>query len=212
MAPRTARATILKRYTHLPALLSILQTRTLTVLSPSAWEDKNDRVFMEEYARKCRLSTVLGLCFSQAAETFHHWKVFAPGASGVCIEFHKAELLAVVPKTGFKHRRVGYKKPTSLLASYATAWELPFIKGWAYRDEKEYRIIFSSADEDGQFKALPIQLATIRSIVVNPWLPSPLFNATREAILHVPGCSMLPVHQSKVIDNEHWQAYATRDA
>ncbi len=209
---KTVRATILKRYTHLPALLSVLQERQLTVLSPSTWEDKNDRVFMEAYGRKKSLSTVLGLCFSQAAETFHHWKVFAPGPSGACIQFQKFRLLEAVPKSGFTHRRVTYKKPATLLGSYATASELPFIKNWAYRDEKEYRIVYSSASEELPVKTFPFQLAVIRDVVLNPWLPSALFEATRQAILQISGCSGLAVTQSKVVDNEHWQRYANEDA
>jgi hypothetical protein len=208
MGNKTVRAALLKRYTHLPALLSLLQSRQLVLLSPSSWEDKNDRVFMTEFARAQGFNTLLALCFSQAAETFHHWKIFAPGASGVCIEFHKELLLGSLPKLGFKQRRITYKKPTSLLAGYATKSQLAFIKGWAYRDEKEFRIVYSAEPEEPEPKSIPISLSTIRSIVVNPWLPAPLYEATRTAINCIQGCENIPVMQSKVIDNEHWQAYA----
>lgn len=212
MPSKPIRATLLKRYTHLPALLAMLQRREITILSPDTWEDKNDRVFMAEYAKSKELETLLGICFSQAAETFHHWKIFAPGASGVCVEFHKAQLLEVVAANGFLHKRITYKRPASLLGSYSTVSQLPFIKGWAFRDEKEYRVIYSSKTECIKLKSFPIPLNVIRSIVVNPWLPAPLFEATRKAIAKVVGCSRIPVVHSKVIDNENWQAYASRCA
>jgi hypothetical protein len=208
----TVRATLLKRYTHLPALLSLLQSKEITLLTPAAWDDKNDRVFMEQYARKTGKTTVLGVCFTQAAETYHHWKVFAPGAAGVCIEFQKTQMLASIPKNGFKHKKVAYENAVSLLASYATASDLPFIKGAAYRDEKEYRIIYASETEELLAKSFPFQLSCIRRIVVNPWLPEPLFEATKDAIARAPGCSRLLVTQSKVIDNRHWQSYAKSSA
>lgn len=208
MPPRSIPAKLLKRYTHLPAALGLLRERQLTLLSPSTWEDKNDRVFMEQYASKRQLSTLVGICFSQAAETFHHWKVFAPGSAGVCIELHKEKLLQAVPKAGFRHGRVTYKKPVSLIGGYATRSELPFIKGWAFRDEKEYRVIFESDSEQLQTHTIPIDLSCVRSIVVSPWLPEPLFNATRLAINQIPGCQDIPVTHSRVINNEHWQAYA----
>lgn len=206
------RATLLKRYTHLPALLALLRSREVTLLTPATWDDKNDRVFMEQYARKTGKTSVLGVCFTQSAETYHHWKVFAPGAAGVCVEFMKSDLLASIPKVGFKHKKVSYQNAIELLSSYATAWDLPFIKGTAYRDEKEYRIIFSSETEELLIKSFPIRLSSIRRIVVNPWLPEPLYEATKAAVVSSPGCSDLVVMQSKVVNNKHWQAYAQHNA
>lgn len=206
------RATLLKRYTHLPALLSLLRSKEVTLLTPATWDDKNDRVFMEQYARKTGKESVLGICFTQAAETYHHWKVFAPGAAGVCIEIDKPRLLASIPKSGFKHKKVTYQNASTLLASYATASDLPFIKGSAYRDEKEYRIIYSSETEELLAKSFSIQISCIRRIVVNPWLPDPLFEATKDAITRTPGCSKLLVMQSKVVDNKYWQSYAKSSA
>lgn len=208
MVTRSIRAKFLRRYTHLPSLLGLLRTRQLSLLSPTSWEDKNDRVFMEQYSIQKNLSTLVGICFSQAAETFHHWKIFAPGNAGVCIEFHKEALLASIPPKGFRHRRVTYKKPVSLIGGYSTISELPFIKGWAFRDEKEYRIIFESESETLQSHNIPIELNSIRSVVTSPWLPKSLFDATRSAINEIPGCEDIPVVSSMVIDNEHWQNFA----
>ncbi|EHR70803.1 hypothetical protein BurJ1DRAFT_1957 [Burkholderiales bacterium JOSHI_001] len=211
MPSKTIRATLLKRYTHLPALLDLLRTRRLLLLSPDSWEDQNDRVFMREYARLASLGTVRALCFSQASETFHHWKIFAPGAAGVCVEFHKAALLASVNGTSFNHKRIIYRRPAWFEGRPIRAGDLPFVKSWAYRDEKEYRIVYSSKSESEHYSTLELDLSAVRAVVINPWLPESLFETTRACINELPGCNDIPVRQSRVISNEQWQSIA-RDA
>jgi len=76
----------LNRYTDLTALAGILSTSSITFLSPESWEDRNDAYNLAAYKMRKELATVLALCFSQGVETFYHWKAFAPGPSGVCIE------------------------------------------------------------------------------------------------------------------------------
>lgn len=208
----STRATILRRYTELPGLLALLQRREITLLSPLSWDDKNDRESMTRYAQAKGLKSALGICFSQAAETYHHWKVFAPGSSGVCIEFRKSELLAAVPKNSYVHKKVTYKRPVEFVGGYATPAQLPFIKGWAYRHEIEYRIIYSSETENVRSVAFPFDLACIRSISLGPWLAEPLFEAAKAAILATAGCSEIPVVQSRVVQNEAWLAYINKDA
>lgn len=208
----STKATILRRYTELPSLLALLQRQEITLLSPLSWDDKNDRESMARYAQANGLKSALGVCFSQAAETYHHWKVFAPGSSGICIEFHKTELLEAVPKVGFVHKKVAYKKPAEFLSGYPKPSQLPFIKGWAYRHEIEYRIIYASDTENTRLKAFPFALSCIRSITLSPWLPSPLFEAAKSAILATKGCINIPVVQSKVVENESWLAYVNGDA
>lgn len=205
-------ARYLKRYTQLPAVLSMLESRAITLLSPSGWEDKNDRVFMEQYARHTSTASVLGLCFTQAAETFHHWKVFAPGVAGVCVEFHKQGLLQQVPRIGYMHRAISYMNPIQLLASYDTPRDWPFIKGSAYRDEREYRIVYSSPAEVLLSNSFKLNLSCIRQIIVNPWLPEPLFEACKNALMRAAADHELRVSQSRVIDNKSWQEYAKRAA
>lgn len=210
MPVRTPKAIILRRYTELPVVLEVLQNRQLTLLSPLLWDDKNDRASMQSYADSEGHKSVLGICFSQAAETFHHWKVFAPHSSGVCIEFHKNELLALVPNAGYKHRKVKYQRPPEFLAGYPTSRDLPFIKGWAYRHEIEYRIVYASEAKGLQAISFPIEPSSIRSIVLSPWLAKALVEPTRKAINAVAGCEKIPVTHSSVVENEAWIAYVNR--
>lgn len=203
-------ARCLRRYTDLPGALHVLQNRCVTLLPPLSWDDKNDRAAMQRYAQASGHKSVLGLCLSQAAETFHHWKVFAPGQSGVCIEFRKQDLLAQVPRTGYQHKEVQYQNPTEFLAGYPTPSELPFIKGSGYRHEIEYRIVFADETEGRQSVSFPVTLDSIRSIVLSPMLPSALAETVRSTINRIPGCEGIPVTHSKVVENEAWIQYVNR--
>jgi hypothetical protein len=99
---------VLRRYTDLAAAMNILQTRTLTLTDPSRWDDGNDRYGMAEFKRRQGLQTLLAMCFATCAETYHHWRVFTEGKSGVCFEIDKAQLLAQLDTLdGFQHRGGG---------------------------------------------------------------------------------------------------------
>lgn len=211
MTPRRPIASILRRYTELPSALDILRQRRLTLLSPLTWDDKNDRAAMQRYASARENQSVLGLCFSQAAETFHHWKIFAPNSSGVCIEFHKKLLLDLVPKANFRHDKVKYQSPTEFLSGYPSPRDLPFIKGSAYRHEIEYRIVYASETKGLQSISFPIELATIRSIILGPWLPTALVEATTAAFRSIEGCDTIPILHSKVVENENWISYINKE-
>ncbi len=207
MSRSSVKASFLKRYTDLPATLAVLRNREITLLSPMAWDDANDRGTLAHYAERSELKTLLGICFSQAIETYHHWKVFAPGSAGVCIYYFKEKLLKAIPKDRFTHRLVEYKSPTKLLGSYALLADMPFTKGEAYRDEIEYRIIYSSKIEEVRCKTIPIDLGVIRSIVLSPWMAPALFEATKASILQIDGCADIPITQSPVVSNQAWLQY-----
>lgn len=200
---------ILRRYTDLPALLSLLQSKHLSLLSPSSWDDRNDRNFMSAYAKAYALKSVVALCFCGRAQTYHHWKVFAPGAAGVCIEFNTETLLSSVPADGcYEHGCVRYRTISELDREKKNPCNLPFLKRSAFKDEREYRIIFRSKEQDIQIKDLQISLHAIRGILINPWMPTPLFEAVKKSICQVDGCEQIPVSKSSLIDHEKWRNYA----
>ncbi len=207
MSSKSIKASFLKRYTDLPATLAVLRNRELTLLSPMTWDDTNDRGTLAHYAERRELKTLLSACFSQAIETYHHWKVFSPGSAGVCIYYFKDKLSKAIPKQGFSHRLVDYKSPTELLASYSELNDMPFTKAEAYRDEIEYRVIYSSKTEFLRYKTITIELDVIRSIVLSPWMAPSLFEATKETLLSIEGCENIPITQSRVVANEAWLQY-----
>ena len=107
---RPKRTPILNRYTNLPIALDILVQRRVTLLSPETWEDRNDAFYLERYREEKNLRTLVAICFSARGETFHHWKVFSSGSSGVCIEFDKNRLLKAFPSSrGFRYGEIEYR-------------------------------------------------------------------------------------------------------
>jgi len=86
-------AVTLRRYTNLAATVHLLRNRCLTLLNPESWDDRNDAYFLAQYKERTNASSVLALCFAEASETYHHWRVFSSGGDGVCIEFDRPKLL-----------------------------------------------------------------------------------------------------------------------
>lgn len=199
---------ILRRYTDLPALISILRRREITLLSPSSWDDRNDRHLMDAYKRARKLNTLLAVCFSEVTETYHHWRVFTPGNSGVCIEFDREALLKELPKSGITHSSVDYMTIARRENSTIEVDDLPFTKRAAFSDEKEFRIVFSSRREKLATKNLPITLSTIDRIAINPWLSPALFESIQDTILSIDGCEEFDVYQSTLIESPSWKSFA----
>ena len=104
-------STKLNRFTTLPALLDLLRRRKIVLRDPSTWEDKNDVKIILEYKRQKKIPNLFAVCFCVGGETVHHWKTYADGISGCCIEFDKKRLLKCfrgVP--GVRCRYVVYKR------------------------------------------------------------------------------------------------------
>ncbi len=200
----------LRRYTDLPAVLQVLTSKTITLLPPGSWDDKNDKNLMLAYQHQKGLKSLLALCFAQAAETYHHWKVFAAGNAGMCIVFEKQRVIQELVHTGVIHSSVDYFTIAALRRGDPALDRIPFSKRSAYRDEKEFRLLFCSDDEELAAKSFAMPIAAINRILINPWLPAPLAETVITTIRSVPGCQLLPVRQSTVIDGPAWKQLAER--
>jgi hypothetical protein len=98
----------LRRYTDLTALIYLLRNSKLTLLDPNSWDDSNDSYYLTLYREKRKLKSVLALCFTETDERYHYWRVFASGASGVCIRFNRSGLAAAVQdQLGLQMKRIG---------------------------------------------------------------------------------------------------------
>jgi hypothetical protein len=198
---------ILFRYTSLPVLLHTLQSRQITLLSPETWEDRNDAYYLDQYRQKKNLGSVLAVCFAQGGERFHFWRIFSSGSSGVCLEFDKACLLKCfdgVP--GFRHQSVDYPYIQDLEKDKPDIASLPFLKRYAFKDEKEYRIIFENATKNLRETSVPIDLGCIRSIIFSPWLPSKIEKSVMEVVRSIDGCAGLKLRASRLLENARWRA------
>ena len=198
---------VYRRYTELPYLLHILQHRELALPSPSAWDDKNDAHFMEAYRKRLSLPNIFALCFAECTETYHHWKVFCPGSSGVCIKFHKTTLEAWANRTpNLRGQSVVYKTLERLQQKAPATSDLPFLKRYAFRDEKEYRLIFEDKVHTDKIAVVPLPIDLIEGVTINPWLPREVFRSVRDQIRSLDGCDKLKIRHSTVVQNQDWKA------
>ncbi|MFZ2974074.1 MAG: hypothetical protein WA049_15665 [Ferribacterium limneticum] len=199
----------LRRYTDLPALLHILTARRITLLDPKTWDDKNDSHFMAVYKERKKLKSLLALCFSEASETYHHWRVFSGGPAGVCIVFDKNRLLEDIARV--PHVSMGSMNYLTMSEARRKAFqvdELPFVKRYAYKPEREFRALYASPVEEIFWLDLPIRLSSISRISLSPWMHTSLSKSTASTILAINGCEKLRVSRSTLISNEQWKKLA----
>jgi len=157
-------AVTLRRYTDIPALIYMLRKGKLTLLNPASWDDRNDSHYISLYKEKKQLGAVLALCFTEAGETYHHWRVFSSGTSGVCIRFNKTRLLEHVEEnTTIRFGPAQYRMMDHVRSSAISIDDLPFLKRYAFRDEKEFRLLYETK-RPLQSKDFPLPLECIDRI------------------------------------------------
>jgi hypothetical protein len=206
MPPRT-----LRRYTSLPLLISALQRRALTLVNPRGWKDRNDSHFLAAYKTKGKFRSVLTLCFSEAKEAAHHWEVFAPGMSGVCISFDPVALMKAVTWEGrVIARKVSYRTIRAASEKTLKIADLPFLKRRAYRAEREFRLIYASATEEVATYDLPVPLNSIDRIYLSPELPEAVADEVKGAIRGIKGCGGLEIHRSTLSSDPRWKELGDR--
>lgn len=205
---------ILRRYTNLPALIYLLSKKKLTLLSPEKWDDYNDIYYMKKYKEKKRLKTLLALCFTETNETYHHWKVFGDGHSGVRIDFNKDKLLKHLKIYGVYTGRMKYKlvseQQEMANSGNVKIKDLPYIKRWSFKPEKEFRAIYESNTIEETSLDIEIDLSCIEMIELSPWLPENLFNAVKDTIKEIDGCNRIKIRRSTVVGHKKWQSYANK--
>ena len=215
---------ILRRYTNLAATIHLLKTKKIALVDPKTWDDKNDVFYLTQYSEFVG-DPVAAMCFCRGAERYHHWRVFASGVGGVCIEFHGDWLIHDLTS---RHEEllgneVTYRRMGAVLSETPNVWELPFLKRNGYQDEKEYRVIrlwllADSWGEDGMLvrrkrdekRQYSISLGCIKRIVLNPWMPEPLRTSVTETLRAIEGCENLRVAQSRLINSAAWRRYAVK--
>lgn len=203
----TSVPTYLRRYTDLPALLNMLSAKQITLLDPKTWDDRNDSYFMSLYKERKNLKALLALCFSQAAETYHHWRIFSNGAAGVCVVFDRAALIKTLQQVpGIQTGCIEYLTLNDARVRKLKVNELPFVKRYGFKPENEFRVVFESPAEALPSLNIPMQIDCIRSISLSPWMHPSLSKSTVAAIRAIDECSKLKVSRSTLISNEQWKS------
>jgi hypothetical protein len=203
-----AKPLTLRRYTTLPALIYLLQSKSLTLLSPSSWDDGNDKHCLEQYKEKRGLSVLLAACFTDVPETYHHWRVFAGDSSGCCVVFNREKLLSRLrPIRGITCGEVGYRTLARMRNTTPLIEELPFMKRSGYIDESEFRVVYESSRGKATKKDIPISIELIEQIAFNPWINRSLFSTAKQLLLSIDGCQNLEkrIVRSTLTGNAEWK-------
>jgi len=196
----------LRRYTSLPVVIDMLMNMRITLVSPSAWVDANDRKAMAVYQEHLDLGFVGAVCLTEAPETFHHWQVFAGGSAGVCVHFDKARFCAMFAgRSDCLIGPVDYVRIADIATIDASdIHRLPFMKRAGFRDEAEFRVI-ATAGEDDQGIHVPLDPAAVSRITFSPTIPPALVDSARQLLRQLPGWEKLRIVQSRLTDSETWQ-------
>ncbi len=196
----------LSRYTDLPALIYLLSEQKITLLDPRSWDDSNDSHYLSVYRQKGRLKSLLALCFTQAGETYHHWRVFAGSSSGVCIRFKRAELVKGLRKhEGIRIEGVEYLTLGKIRDKSPQPDHLPFVKRWAFKDEHELRVIYESRTDKLTKLDIPVSLSWVSKIILSPWLPEDLTAPVKRLLTSAAGGRKLTITRSSIVSNEEWK-------
>jgi hypothetical protein len=196
----------LRRYTDLPALIYLLNERKITLLDPKSWDDQNDAYYLSLYKEKKDLSSVLALCFTQASETYHHWRVFASGSSGVCIRFTRSELLAAAKaQLGVRAKTVTYLTLRKIRDRQLRIRELPFLKRFAFEHEDEFRLLYESETAQLSKLDIPVPLKCIQRVTLSPWMHPSLVSHVKRTVRAIKGCTALEIVRSTLIGNAEWK-------
>ena len=192
------------RFTTIPVLLDMLIRERLVLLDPSTWEDKNDSEVMAAYKKRKGLRGLLALCGSNADETIHHWKTFADGISGCCIEFDLAKLGSLLDSvSGVRHGRVTYKRLRDLKNASVDLDSMPFTKRWPYRCEEEYRILWEGSTAESVFE-IEFDLTMINLVTISQRMPQQIYSTICDALRKSFKKPDQRINSSTIYENKIW--------
>lgn len=192
----------------------MLRRKELTLLDPQNWDDRNDRYFMALYKEHCKMESMYAACFTQSKETYHHWRVFSGANHGACIEIRKPEFEVLIDGSpGFRKGEVEYLKIDEIEKLGPKDIErLPFLKRWGFEPEEEYRVMTMSDQPQAPVSGLPIDLAIIKRIYINPWIPDSHFHSIKATLEEIEDCGHIEITRSRLIDFQRWKNAGNRIA
>lgn len=200
----------LRRYTQLPQLFSILTEKAFKMTDASRWDDVNDREIIERYREARGLKRVQALCFTMGQEAYHHWRIYAHGISGCCLEFDREQLAQSIARVRELRQRTAIYLSKSEADAYVHSEDLwPFLKRSEYSDEKEYRVIYD--DSVGvNFFILGFHMHALKRVVLNPFLDRDMVSSLMKTIHRIPECENLTITQTRILEDPDWAAFTTK--
>jgi len=185
-------------------LLDLLTRKKIFLIDPSTWEDRNDAEIILEYKRRKKIPKLFALCFCIGDETVHHWKTYADGISGCCIEFDEKKLLACFRSIkGVRWGDVIYKTIDAVENSTIELDRIPFIKRWPYRFEKEFRILWEGKTSRNTID-LDIDLNSINKITLSQRMPADVYSSIEELLRGKINDPSIEINKSTLYENSRW--------
>lgn len=201
---------IVRRYTEVRWLVEMLENRTIALLSPDSWEDKNDQLMLATYKECRRLGTVQALCLTTRGETHHHWRMFSSQDSGVCIHFRRSKFIAAMNDAGAFTKEVKYLKLDQLQPESYDLEQLPFLKRFGFGDEGEFRALYTSNAASDDLKRVPFDLDAIEKVTLHPSMSKANLSIARAAISRLiqREGKDISVLRSSLTDSRRWRTFA----
>jgi len=179
----------------------LVNNKRLALLNPEKWEDKNDSLAIRLYKEKMGIKHLLVACFTQTSETYHHWRIYGQD-KGVRVVFNREALLKETgkkKKDGYLGEPINYIKLKDFKKEVSNLSQIPFIKRWPYRHEREFRIIWCGNRLKGDIKYLSLPEQAIEKIVISPWMS----DETRGKIYNICG-PRVEVRRTSILKNIGW--------
>jgi len=194
----------LNRYTTLPVLLDLLRRKKIVLLDPSNWEDRNDAEIILTYKERKKIPKMFAICFGINDETIQHWKAYADGVSGCCIEFDEMKLLASFKLlNGFRWGDVKYKLIKEVRIESIELDQIPFVKRKPYECENEFRIIWEG-ETNKKMIEVDIDLRSINKITLNQKMPNDVSISIRDLLRESIGDPSRKITRSTLYENKKW--------
>ena len=88
--------------------------------------------------------------------------------------------------------------------SEISVYDLPFMKRYGFKDEKEFRLVYASKS-DNVSHYISVDQRMVNRIIFNPWIPAANVDALKAVLRSVDGWSELDLEKSSLIDNSQWE-------
>jgi hypothetical protein len=182
----------------------MLERKRLVLLDPASWDDKNDSAIMAEYQKRRKAEKLFALCCAHGDETIHHWRTFADGISGCCVEFSALKLTGLLDTVnGIRYGPIEYRKIKELKEGAIAVDKIPFTKRWPYRCEEEFRIIWEGSTGEAFFE-IPFDLSLINKITISQRMPRQVYATIRNHLRTAFKDPEKRINRSTLYQNDVW--------
>ena len=104
---------------------------------------------------------------------------------------------------GVRHKKISYQKINELKPKSFDLKQMPFIKRFPYKIEKEYRVIWEGKGNDKPIE-IEIPLEIIERITISGKMPSNVFETIKTLIESKLDSRKIKIYRSTIYENKKW--------